>query len=136
MDERTQVMSAAHELAAAIGKRDSDAVARLLAPGFLLRTPGGLPVGLADFIAGIRQLPEGIEFVKLRDLEVDLQDGQAIATGIQHARVRMDGQTFDELKPFVDWFVRDGSGRWQVRVALELPAFAPDADVVRDIESR
>jgi hypothetical protein len=62
--------------------------------------------------------------VKLRDLEVDLHDDQAMVTGIQHARVRIEGQTFDELEPFVDWFVLDGNGRWRVRVALELAALA------------
>ena len=55
---------------------------------------------------------------------VDLSGGSAVATGIQHARVQLEGQTIDERRPFVDWFVKL-DGEWRLRLAVDLPA-APE----------
>lgn len=92
----------------------------MLAPDFVLRTPGADPTSAADFLAGIRALPAEIVFVRLEELEIDVHDSAAIATGIQHARVVVDGEQVDDRKPFVDWFVKH-AGQWKLRVALNLP---------------
>lgn len=45
----------------------------------------------------------------------------ALVTGVQHARVHLDGQQIDDR--FVDWFVRGADGAWRARIALDLPAY-------------
>jgi hypothetical protein len=42
-------------------------------------------------------------------------------TGIQHARVRIDGEDIDDRRAFVDWLVPH-DGAWKFRVAVDLPA--------------
>jgi hypothetical protein len=41
-------------------------------------------------------------------------------TGIQKARVRLDGRDIDDARAFVDWFV-EVEGEWLLRAAIELP---------------
>jgi len=65
--------------------------------------------------------PHEIVFVKLESVQIDLVSDGALATGIQHARVRIDGQDIDDRRAFVDWFVKS-DGKWQFRVAVDLPA--------------
>jgi hypothetical protein len=120
MAELDEVRQAAMDVAAAIERRDVRALTGALAPGFLYRTPGGQPLDEETFLKGIAEIPGEIVFVRLVDLEVDLSEAGALATGIQHARVRIDGKEIDDRRAFVDWFVaRDG--KWQIRVALDLP---------------
>jgi hypothetical protein len=121
MDEAQQVRQVATEIADAIGRRDVESLARVLAPGFLVRTPGEDGRGAEVFLDGIRQLPGEIVFVKLTSLTVDLVDGGAVATGVQHAQLHMDGTTIDDKRPFVDWFVKH-EGEWRLRLAVDLPA--------------
>jgi len=102
MSELERVAATAHALAEAISRRDGDAVARFLTPDFVLRSPGKTATGRSAFAAGILELPDGIEFVKLRDLEIDLDGDHALVTGLQHARVRIDAQNIDDIRPFVD----------------------------------
>ena len=48
---------------------------------------------------------------------------------VQHAQVRVEDQTIDDQRPFVDWFVKH-DGEWRLRLAVDLPAAsgqAPDA---------
>jgi ketosteroid isomerase-like protein len=108
-------------LAAAISRRDSGALAALLDPAFQLRTPGAAPTSADAFLAGIRAIPGEILFVRLEQVEIDVSGEGALATGVQHAQVRVEAQTIDDRKPFVDWFVKDASGAWKLRVALDLP---------------
>jgi hypothetical protein len=120
MDEADTVRRAALDVAAAIERRDVRALSGALAPGFLHRTPGGQSLDEETFLKGVAEIPGEIVFVRLVDLEVDLSEAGALATGIQHARVRIDGKEIDDRRAFADWFVaRDG--RWQIRVALDLP---------------
>jgi hypothetical protein len=101
-------------MAAAIARRDVRALTGALAPGFLYRTPGGQSLDRETFLKGIAEIPGEIVFVRLVDLEVDLSETGALATGIQHARVRIDGKEIDDRRAFADWFVaRDG--KWQIR---------------------
>jgi ketosteroid isomerase-like protein len=121
MDELDNVMQAALTMADAIGQRDVTVVASLLAPDFLHRTPGGEARDAESFIAAIREIPGEIAFVRLDSIRIDFCDGGALATGIQHARVRIDGQDIDDRRAFVDWFVKH-AGEWKFRVAVDMPA--------------
>src|SRR5262249_11045215 len=105
-------------MAAAIRARDRAAVRALLAPGFVQRTIGGGAVGVDQFLAAIEQIPGEILTVELTGLEVDIEGDMAIVTGVQHARVRIDGQAVDDRRPFVDWMVRQ-SGAWRFRAAID-----------------
>ena len=120
-DEKAAVVQASLAMADAISKKDVDAIATLLAPGFVHRSPGGDPTDRERFIEGIRQIPGEIVFVKLESVQIDVVGDGAIATGIQRARVRIDGQDIDDRRAFVDWFVRH-DGTWKFRLAVDLPA--------------
>jgi len=120
VSDRDRVVEASERLADAIARRDVEAIGKLLAPGFVHRTPGGDSVDAAAFLAAIPQIPGEIEFVRLEALQVDLHGDGAFVTGIQHARVRIDGRHVDDRRAFVDWFVRV-DGAWRLRAAAELP---------------
>ena len=126
--EHPRIAAAADSLAHAIGRKDGTAIRALLAPDFALRTPGGGTVDGEKFIATIEAIPLEMVFVRLERVQIELLEGGALVTGIQHAQVRSDGQTVDELRPFVDWFVQVDGGQWLVRVAVDLPALASQAD--------
>ena len=113
------------DVAAAIERRDVSTVAGALAPGFVHRSPGAPPVDAETFLKGIAEIPGEIVFVRLVDLDIDLSEAGALATGIQHARVRIDGQDTDDRRAFVDWFIAH-DGKWKIRVAVDLP-FEPPA---------
>jgi len=121
MDDRTRITEAATELAQAIARKDAAALDRLLAPAFQLRAPGGAATARGAFIEAVCGIPAEVLSVTLTDLEIDLGDGAALVSGLQHARCRFHGEVIDEVRPFVDWFQRTPDGRWQVRVALDLP---------------
>jgi hypothetical protein len=132
--ERGRISASADLLAAAIGRKDGTAIRALLAPGFVLRTPGGAAQDADQFVAGIEAIPLALVFVRLERVQIELLHGGALGTGIHRAQVRAEGQTVDELRPFVDWFVQDESGAWRVRVALDLPALPNQADAHRKNE--
>jgi ketosteroid isomerase-like protein len=121
MDERARITAAATELAEAIARQDAAALDRLLAPAFQLRAPGGESTPRDAFIRAVCGIPAEVLAVTLTDLEIDLGDGSALVSGQQHARCRFHGEVIVEVRPFVDWFERTADGRWQVRVALDLP---------------
>jgi ketosteroid isomerase-like protein len=121
MDERARVAAAANALADAISRRDRAAVLSRLTRDFLLRTPDGPSTDADTFARAIEGIAAEIVFVRLNDLKIDLRDGVALVTGVQHAQCRVDGQIVDERRPFVDWFVRDDAGNWLVKVAVDLP---------------
>ena len=120
MDDHARVIEAATALAQAIADKDADAIDRLLAPEFRLRTPGGATTPRAAFIRAVCEIPAEILSVTLERLEVDLGDGAAIVSGVQHARCRFHGELLDDVRPFADWFVRGADGTWRARVALDL----------------
>jgi ketosteroid isomerase-like protein len=121
VDDASAVMDASRAMPDAIARRDVDTVATLLASDFVYRSHGGEATGSDPFLEGIRQIPGEIVFVKLESVQIDLVSDGALATGIQHARVRIDGQDIDDRRAFVDWFVKS-DGKWQFRVAVDLAA--------------
>jgi ketosteroid isomerase-like protein len=114
------VAACARGIAAAIGKRDTAALKGLISSSFVHRTPGGASVPIEPFLQAIEQIPGEILSVNLEHLIVDQAGDGAIATGIQHAQVRVDGQVIDDRRAFVDWFVREAD-EWRLRLAAELP---------------
>ena len=116
-----RIAAAAEAVAAAIGARDVNALRGLLAPGFVHRTHGGEVAGLEKFLAGIAAIPGDINFVKLQDLRLDVTPAGVLATGVQHAQLRIDGQTIDDRRGFIDWFV-ESDGIWKIQAAVDLPA--------------
>ena len=120
-----QIIAVAEHIARAIAARDVASIRPLLAPGFTHRTHGGDAAGVEDFLAGVAAIPGEIVFVRLQDLRVDLTPKGALVTGMQHAQVRLDGKTIDDLRGFIDWFI-EIDGEWKIQAAVDLPA--PGAD--------
>lgn len=125
MSESDAVLEAAERLAAAIGRRDVDAIRALLAPGFVHRTHGGEKVDTEAFLRAIQEIPGEIKLVELERTEVDLCAGGALVTGFQRAQVVVEGRVVDDRRGYVDWFVKH-DGAWRVQAAVDLPG--PVAD--------
>lgn len=120
MNDADAVVQAARQLAAAIARRDVDAIQERLAPGFVHRTHGGAGTGAEAFLRAIEQIPGEIIDVRLERVEVDMSPAGALVTGVQHAQVRVDGQVIDDRRGFVDWFVPH-AGEWRIQAAVDLP---------------
>jgi ketosteroid isomerase-like protein len=120
MTDLDRVKQAALDVAAAIERRDVEALAAALAPGFLYRSPGSETRTREAFLEGVSGIPGEILFVRLETIDVDLSEAAALVSGIQHARVRIDGKEIDDRRAFVDWFVRVGP-EWKIRAAIDLP---------------
>jgi len=121
MPASADVEACARRIAAAIGARDTATLATLLAEGFVHRAPGGPNTGAAAFLQAIAEIPGEIVSVTLEDLAIDVAGEAALATGIQQAAVRLNGQLIQDRRSFVDWFVKTGD-TWRIRVAVDLPA--------------
>lgn len=121
MNERDQVAEASERMADAIARRDLAAIQGLLAPGFVYRTHGGAGVNADAFMQAVEQMPFEIVSVRLEQVEIDICTTGALVTGVQHAQVRVDGQSVDDRRGFVDWFVQD-AGEWRLQAAVDLPA--------------
>jgi hypothetical protein len=118
MTDRDAVSASAKDIAAAIGRRDQATLRDLLSAEFVHRTPGGSTVALEPFLSAVGEIPGEILSITVDQLTVDIAGDAAIVTGMQHARVRLDSGVVDDIRPFADWFVKDG-GRWRLRVAIE-----------------
>ena len=121
MSEAERVHRVAREIADAIARKDAETLAGYLAPGFVQRSPGGDARDARAFLEGVREIPVEILDVALDAVQIDVSDGGAIVTGIQHAQVRLQGAIVDDRRAFVDWFVIH-DGEWRLRVAVELPS--------------
>jgi len=51
---------------------------------------------------------------------VDLTPAGALVTGFQHAQLKIDDQTIDDRRGFIDWFI-EVDGRWRIQAAVDLP---------------
>jgi ketosteroid isomerase-like protein len=76
---------------------------------------------LPAFLKAITDIPGEIISVSLASLSIDVVGDAALATGIQRAEVKLDGQLMSDNRGFVDWFVKTDGG-WRIRVAVDLPA--------------
>jgi ketosteroid isomerase-like protein len=121
MDDREQLVDVSRQIADAIARRDIDALAEHLAPGFTSHTPGGAVLQHSAFLAAVAAIPGDIEFVRLEDVRIELEGGAALVSGIQHARVIVNGDTIDDRRLFVDLFVKTQE-RWRIRAAIDGPS--------------
>ena len=119
VNDRDRVVELSHRIAEAIGRRDVDWLSRVLAAGFVQRTPAGDAHDAAAFLRTIEGIQAEILFVRLENVEVDVKGGGALATGFQLARVRMNGEELEDRRAFVDWFVRVEDD-WRLQVAVDL----------------
>ena len=117
--DRDAAIDLARRMAAAIGARDQAAIRALLARDFVQRAIGGAAARSDEFLAAVARIPGEILSVDLEHLEVELTDAGALVTGVQHARVRIDGNIVDDRQPFVDWMVKE-AGEWRFRAAIGL----------------
>ena len=121
MDDRARLISLSEQLASAIARRDVTSIRGFLADGFVQRPAGGAAVDTETFLANITRIPGDILFVKVEQLTVDLWGDSAIVTGIQQARLEIDGSVVNDRRAFVDWFVKE-TGDWKLRTAVDLAA--------------
>jgi hypothetical protein len=119
MDARDEVLELSRRIAEAIGRRDLGWLSGMLAPGFVQRTLAGDANDAAAFLRAIEGIDVEILFVRLERVEVDVRDAGALATGVQLARVRVNGEEAEDRRGFVDWFVRVEGG-WRLQVAVDL----------------
>ena len=120
IDERERILATAVAIADAIGARDLARLGTLLSADFVHRKAGAGASGAAAFLAAIERVPGEILSVGLARIEIDMAGDGALVTGVQHARVRFDGELIEDTRPFVDWLVKE-SGEWRLRAAVELP---------------
>jgi uncharacterized protein (DUF952 family) len=110
-----------HAIAGAIARREIGILAGQLAPGFTYRGSGGASVSdAAAFLEGIRTIPGEIIFVRIESVAVDVSGTAAMATGVQHAQLQLDGQIIDDRRSFADFFVKV-DGAWKLRAAADFP---------------
>jgi len=120
IDERERILATAVAIADAIGARDLARLGTLLSADFVHRKAGAGASGAAAFLAAIERIPGEILSVALARIEIDVAGDGALVTGVQHARVRLDGELIEDTRPFVDWLVKE-SGEWRLRAAVEVP---------------
>jgi hypothetical protein len=120
MTEHAKIIAQAERLAAAIGSRDIEAVRELLAPGFVHRSHGGGAVDAPKFLEALRAVPGEILSITIEQIAVDITAAGALVTGVQHARVRVGGNTVDDRRRFIDWFVTVGD-EWRIQAAVDVP---------------
>jgi hypothetical protein len=123
--EERALLELSHRIAAAIAARDTAALRGVLAPGFVHRTHGGERSDAEVFLQRLAQIPGEIAFVHLERLVVDAASDWALVTGVQHARVIVDGASIDDRRGFVDWFVKHDN-EWRIQAAVDLPAAPVD----------
>jgi ketosteroid isomerase-like protein len=123
MTDEDRVREAARDIADAIGRRDVEQLSLAMAPGFVHRSAGGEAAGREAFLRSITEIPGEIVSVELDQVTVDLSGGGALVTGVQRARLRIEGEIVDDRGVFVDWFVKVDGG-WRIQVAVSLPVTA------------
>jgi hypothetical protein len=119
MAEREEILEISHRIAEAIGRRDVAWLSAVLAPGFVQRTPAGDTNDATAFLRAIGGIEAEILLVRLEKVEIDVADSGALATGVQLARVKVNGEEVEDRRGFVDWFVKVG-GNWRLQVAVDL----------------
>jgi hypothetical protein len=125
MTDQERLTALSVEIAGLIGRRDGSGLRACLAPGFVARALGGEAMGPDEFVAGVEGLPGEIAFVRVEGITVDLTPAGALVSGIQVARVHVDGQTIDDRRSFADWFVKTDDG-WRLQAALDIPFVVED----------
>ena len=113
------VLRAERETMEAIGRKDAAALRRILDEGFIFRAPGGAEMSREEFLKNVTVIPAEILSVRGEGVRADLFGETAVVTGVQRARVRVDGKEFDSVGAFTDVFVKR-RGRWRLRLAYSI----------------
>lgn len=118
-----EIIQLEKQMFAAIQKKDTAAISRILADDFVLRTPGAPPADKKAFLAAIQGIPAEIVAVWSEDLAANIYGDTGVLTGTQLARVRDGGKEAVSAQAFTDIFIRRG-GRWQLALAhsVEIPS--------------
>jgi len=122
----TELRAAEEAIFLAIQRRDRAALERIVADDFVLETPAAPPQDRAAFLAAVAATGEILsvagEDVRVRPIGPDA----GLVTGVQVARVRLDGEEIVDRGYFVDLFERRG-GRWQITYAFNVPLPPPSS---------
>jgi ketosteroid isomerase-like protein len=124
--DRDALFATEQAIMAAIRARDVTALAALVTDDFVLRMPGQPDADKQAFLAGIGAIPGEIVGVEGAELDVRVVGDVGVISGLQIARVRVEGQEIEDRGVFVDLFVRR-NGRWIMQFAYSSPAPAPAA---------
>jgi hypothetical protein len=115
----SELEAVSHLIAAAIAGRDLVTLRRLLAPGFVARSFSGDSTGADAFLQGVASIPGEIGFVRVGDLQIDVDGDKALVTGVQEAQLTVDGSVVDDRRGFIDYFARV-DGAWLLKVAVDV----------------
>jgi hypothetical protein len=119
--DRDALIAAEKAVFAAIAARDTAALDRLIADDFVVRIPGHSDDGKAAFIAAIGSIPGEILSIGGEGLTAQmLGPDLGMVSGVQVARVRVDGTVLVDRGGFVDLFARR-DGRWGMTWAFGVP---------------
>jgi uncharacterized protein (TIGR02246 family) len=119
------VLRIEHTAFAAIARKDTRALAELLADDFVYRSPGSPDTGKTEFLQNIAALP--VEIVSLHGEEVRaaVLDDVVVVTGLQRAvtRAASGGVDTPSATAFTDVFARrEGAWRLVLAYGVELPS--------------
>lgn len=116
-NDEQAILELEREVFAAIQKKDTVALEKLLAEDFIFRAPGAEDVGRAAFLVGIRAIPVSIVAVWSDDMKANVYGEFAVLTGIQKAKtLDGDGNEVVSAQIFTDIFQRR-SGKWLMTLA-------------------
>src|SRR5262249_49004389 len=117
-----ELVLAERALFAAIATRDHRRLAEMVATEFILRAPNAPDVHRAEFLAAMASLPGEILSVEGEGLQgCRVGPNAGLVSGIQVARVKVDGVAVEDRQAFVDLFVRR-SKVWRLAWAQSVPA--------------
>jgi ketosteroid isomerase-like protein len=117
MNDVERIQHLEEEIFAAIQAKDVDALARVLAPDFLYRSPGAEDRNRDAFLEGILAIPGTIEEIGLQALHTLVLGETAVVTGVQVASVRLaNGNLVESRVAFTDVFHRAQS-EWRLSLA-------------------
>jgi ketosteroid isomerase-like protein len=121
------------EIMQAIGAKDADRLAPLLAEAFTLKTPGAPDVTRDAFLDAIAALPGEILSIEGRESTALVLGDVGIVSGVQVAEVRLaDGsEIVSSQSAYTDVFERlDGQWRLRFAFSIELPGPATASPAV------
>jgi hypothetical protein len=119
MSREKELLAAEDAVFAAIAARDKHALALLLADDFVLRVPGQPDVDKAAFLGVIDAIPGDIVSIGGEDVRADFVGSVGRVSGLQIARVKVDGQLLEDRQSFVDLFERRAD-RWVMTWAFSV----------------
>jgi hypothetical protein len=118
-DADDSLLGAERAIFAALAKRDTRTLARLVAPDFVFSAPGQPDSDRAAFLDGVAAIPGEMLGVEGEALVAHRAGDTGIVRGVQVARVRIGGKVITDPGAFVDVFMRRG-GAWVLTFAVSV----------------